>query len=89
MPTKTHTMHVLDKGGDTVISWNPENALEVDAARKTFEELTGQGFSAFKTSTVAREDKVGPPLTEFDPAAARIILTPRVVGGYPTDPALD
>lgn len=71
-------IHDLSKHGDNKTTWNPENSAEIDAARTTFRTLKEKGYSAFK---VDREGKPSGPMTEFDPQAGAIIMTPRHVGG--------
>jgi hypothetical protein len=39
---------ILGKAGDTKITWNNENDLEVSRARKEFERLKGLGYKAYK-----------------------------------------
>lgn len=71
-------MAVIGKEGDTKVIWDKGNADEVATARKTFDELKKKGFSAF--SVKDNGDK-NVRLDEFDPAAEKIILVPRMQGG--------
>lgn len=72
------TMAVMGRSGDTKIAWDSDNAAEVAAARKTFDELRGKGFHAF---SIRGEGKQGKQVTEFDPDAERLVLVPPVAGG--------
>ena len=71
-------MSVLGREGDTKIIWSSENADEVEHARKTFEDLTKKGFSAF---AVKRDGEKGGRLAQFDAAEEHMILVPRLRGG--------
>jgi tRNA U38,U39,U40 pseudouridine synthase TruA len=72
-------MAILDRTGDTKLMWDPENKDEVEAARKTFDELVGtKKMMAFK---VKKSGKQGEQIKEFDPTAERMIITPALVGG--------
>lgn len=71
-------MRVMGRKGDTNIIWDPDNADEVAQARKTFDELRGKRFVAFR---VGRGGKKGEQITEFDPGAEKMILAPPMAGG--------
>lgn len=78
-------MTVMDQSGDTKIVWDPNVPEEVEQARRTFNELTkrasegGKGYQAF---SVNPEDATkGEMIREFDPNAAKVILSPPMVGG--------
>lgn len=71
-------MSVLGREGDTKITWNSENTDEVEHARKTFNELTRKGFSAF---SVKYGGEKGGRLAKFDPDEGKMILVPLLRGG--------
>ena len=71
-------MSVLGREGDTKIMWSSENADEVEHARKTFDELTRKGFSAF---SVKRDGEKGGRLARFDAGEEKMILVPALRGG--------
>ena len=71
---------VMDPSGDTKVIFDPNNADEVENARKTFEDLKAKGFSAFKV-VGAKGEKSDEQLFEFDPTAGRMILIPALQGG--------
>ena len=72
-------MSVLGREGDTKVIWDANNPDEVDAARRTFDDLRRRGFTAF--SVKGKDGERDRVITTFDPAAERIILVPRVAGG--------
>lgn len=72
-------MAVIGQAGDTKVIWDKDNADEVAAARKTFDELVGEKkFAAF--SVDARGDQ-GERIRRFDPEAEKIIIVPPMKGG--------
>ena len=71
-------MAILGREGDTKLIWSSENADEVEHARKTFEDMTKKGFSAFKVKKMGGQ---GERITEFDSEAEKMILVPMLRGG--------
>lgn len=65
--------------GDVRKMWDQNNPDEVADARRSFDELTGKGYSAFVAEGKAGDK--GKRLRSFDPAAERIILVKQNVGG--------
>jgi hypothetical protein len=74
---KMSELRILGKGGDTRISWNSENDIEVAAAKETFEKRIKENWSAFREKKGIKGDKI----KIFDPEAERIILVPPISGG--------
>ncbi len=72
------TMNILDREGDTKVMWDAGNEDEVTSARRTFDELRGKGFTAYRVDDKGDTSAV---ITAFDPEAERIILRPAMVGG--------
>lgn len=73
-----HTLHILDKTGDTRLTWNPTNAEEVAEVREKFDEIVkGLGFLAY---TVPTDGSQGEVIREFDPEH-NTVLTPQMQGG--------
>ena len=70
---------ILDKSGDVKVAWDTGNAEEVAFARRAFVEQRKKGFAAFRVS--GANWRKGEAITEFDPEAERIIMTPPIVGG--------
>ena len=71
-------MSVIGQKGDTKIIFDSNNPVEVEHARKTFDELTKKGFSAF---SVKRDGEKGKRMSEFDPEEEKMILVPMMRGG--------
>lgn len=72
-------MAVMDGTGDTKILWDSHNADEVEAARAQFNALRAKGFLAYKV--VGKEGTKGEMITQFDPDAEKIVLSPPLRGG--------
>ena len=73
-------MNMLADRGDWKLEWDPENSLEVDQMRKTFDHnVKDKGFAAFKQDKRGR--KTRHQIHEFDPRAERIVLVPPISGG--------
>jgi hypothetical protein len=68
----------LDRSGDLKTIWNPDVADEVEAARAQFTSLRAKGFHAF---AVRKNGEPGSAISEFDPAAGKIIMVPQMQGG--------
>jgi hypothetical protein len=73
-----HEMAILDPSGHTRTTWDADKPDEVATARRTFEELTGKRYRAFR---VNKDGTEGSAMTTFDPHAEKMILTPPLVGG--------
>lgn len=71
-------MAILDPTGHTRTTWDADKPDEVANAKRTFEELTGKRYKAFR---VNKDGSEGSPMTTFDPHAEKMILVPPVVGG--------
>lgn len=65
--------------GDTKVMWNADNADEVKAAKKTWDDLVGKKrFLGFK---VKKSGEPGEQIREFDPSAGKLIIAPPMAGG--------
>lgn len=72
-------MAVMNREGDTKVEWDRSNANEVEAARRSFDDLVGQKrYAAFKMGPGAKR---GEQIRTFDPDAERIVLVPPMRGG--------
>jgi hypothetical protein len=71
-----HVLRILDAHGDTKLSFDPQNPIEVDEVETRFRELMERGFTAFDVSTMP-----GRVMKTFDPHASEVIVTPRFAGG--------
>lgn len=68
----------LDRSGDTKLIWDSENKEEVDAARKTFNDLRRKGYLGYSVKKSGKKKDV---ITEFDPDSEKLILAPPMAGG--------
>lgn len=71
-------MAIMGIAGDTKVMWDSANEDEVENARRTFKDLRKKGYLAYK---VTKNGDKAEMLTEFDPKAERIILSPPLAGG--------
>lgn len=72
----TSSMHVLDRTGDTEITWDSDQRTEIDAAREHFAKLKSKGYMAY---TVRGDNRT--QIHAFDETAERIVMAPPLVGG--------
>lgn len=77
-PLMPNTLHKMDGTGDSKLMWNSDVAVEVDAAKKMFDDLRGKGYLAF---TVKKDGDKGTQITAFDKFAEKIIMAPPLRGG--------
>jgi hypothetical protein len=73
-----HEMSVMDHTGDFKVLWDRHNPEEVEAARKTFNDLKKKGYAAFK---LTGSDGRGEQVREFNPADERLVMVPALQGG--------
>ncbi len=79
MATATHELRIMDaREGDIKIEWDPDNADQLEIAKKAFGEAKRKGMLLYR---VGERGRKGEQLTEFDPEAERIVASPRAVGG--------
>lgn len=64
--------------GDLRIIWDSEKPVEVEHARKSFDEFKSKGYLAYRVSKGGERGEV---MKSFEADAERIILAPRMVGG--------
>ena len=69
---------VMGSTGDTKISWNPDNADEVEQARNTYQSYLNKGYVAFR---IIQTDGKGKKMLTFDPLAEKVLLIPPLAGG--------
>jgi hypothetical protein len=69
---------VLNGEGDFKTIWDSEKPEEVEAAKKTFDDLKKKGYAAYR---VKKNGEKGEVIKEFDPGAEKIILAPLMAGG--------
>ena len=71
-------MRIMGVQGDTKLIWDKNNADEVKAAEKMFDELISKRFTAFSVSEKGDKDEM---IRKFDADAEKIIMVPRMQGG--------
>lgn len=76
--TTANEMQILDDTGHSRTIWNPDNEDEVGAARDTFNKLKKKGYIAYR---VKKDGSEGEVMTEFDPSAEKMIMSPGMRGG--------
>jgi hypothetical protein len=69
---------VLDHTGDTKLIWDRRNAVEVAAAKATFDALKAAGYLAYSVSKAGEKNEI---IRAFDPEAESLVLSPPLVGG--------
>lgn len=75
--SKTRTLRVLDQTGDTATVYDPTNVEDVEAVRKTFDEMKALGYLSYKVGEQGEGDEV---IRTFDPDAD-IVMSPQLIGG--------
>ena len=78
-PPITGVIEIMDRSGDTKVTWSRHDTDEVDNARRTFHDLRAKGFIAY--SVDPRNDRRGEVLHTFDETAERIVMSPAMQGG--------
>ena len=71
-------LSVLDSSGDSRMQWDPNNPMQVAAARARFDELKAKRYVAYKLDASGSQ---GEKIDEFDPTAQRLLLHGQMVGG--------
>lgn len=74
-------LHTLDQTGDTAVQWDTADTASVDTVREKFSELIAAGYFGVATSRTDEKGMTGTVLRDFDPAAERIVMHRRIVGG--------
>lgn len=76
MEAKLHLVRILDRNGDTKLTYDPTDSDAVRDVEARFIRLMDRNFVAFDVST-----QPGRIITAFDPNASEIIVSPRFAGG--------
>ena len=71
-------LRIMGRKGDTKVSWDPGNQVEVGEAEKSFVAYRAKGFAAFRTTKGGNKGK---QITVFDPNAEEILFVPPIAGG--------
>lgn len=64
--------------GDLRIIWDSDKPVEVEHARKTFDDFRTKGYAAY---SVSKSGDRGEVIRKFDPSSERLILAPAMIGG--------
>jgi len=71
-------MSIMDSSGHKQLTWKTDNPDEIAIAKKTFDKLIGNGYSAFASKNKMEAKHL---VSEFDPTAEELVMVPRNVGG--------
>lgn len=77
--TAVSELRIMDKSGDTRVTWTVGNEIEESIARSSFDAFHEKGYLAYRLDTAARGR--GTQMREFDPSAGTIIMAPPLAGG--------
>lgn len=69
---------IMDHSGDVKKIWDPSKPVEVDDAKRSFDDLTQKGYKAFRTND---KGDTGEQMREFDASAGRVVFIPQMQGG--------
>lgn len=82
-----HSMLVMDRTGHTTVTWDTRDPASVNDARREFQRLIREGYSAFAMNIVSNDrgevvvEEKGNRISEFNPEAGRVMMVPHLVGG--------
>jgi len=71
-------MCILDPTGHSRQTWDAAVPVEVEAARSMFNSLRKKGYVAYH---VKKDGEPGEVMTDFDPEAGKVIMSPPLAGG--------
>lgn len=74
----TCEMITLCNKGDVKKIWNPRIPEEVEDAKRSFDDLRGKGYLAFRVNANGEQ---GEQMDGWDPEAGKIIMIPQMRGG--------
>lgn len=72
------TLTILDSKGDTKLTWEPNDPDSVKEAKKRFDDLKKQGYSAFAVET---QEIQGRRIDKFDSDMGEVLMVPQRRGG--------
>lgn len=79
MPTAVRReICVMNESGDTRLSWDEDNEVEVAAARKMFDDLKAKGYVGY---AMDKKGEKGEVIRSFDPSLEKIVMAPQMRGG--------
>lgn len=71
---------VIDLSGDTKVHWDSTKPVEVEQARRTFNELRNQGYTAHYPAG-KEGGEAGGTMSDFDPQAQGLVMCPQMTAG--------
>ena len=74
------TMRILDRSGDTAVTWDLDDEATVRAAEEIFERLAAESKIAFARPQGAPAEEAA-QIRHFDPSAEEIIWVRPIQGG--------
>jgi hypothetical protein len=74
------TMRILDRTGDTAVTWDLDDSAAVRRAEELFEQLAAESKMAFARAPGAPPEDAE-RITSFDPGAEEIIWVRPIQGG--------
>lgn len=77
-PSLRGEMNIMDSSGHQQLKWDSDKLDEIAVAKKTFDNLIEQGYSAFASEHKAEAKHL---IKEFDPEMEELVMVPRNVGG--------
>jgi len=78
MTEAKHVLRILDRSGDTAVTWTPGTKTEEDEAERKFDELSKKGFLMFAAEAPGKTPE---QVRTFDPKAFEIVAVPQFRGG--------
>lgn len=72
-----NTLRVCNRAGDSVTTWDPDDASLVQEAKRVFDAFKRHNYLAYKK----KEGNAGEQLREFDPNAHEIVMHEPLIGG--------
>jgi hypothetical protein len=71
-------LSILGTEGDTTLTWNRENPVEIKTAEDKFLALQKEGYLAFR---LEENGEKGELIREFNPNIEKIFMAPQMAGG--------
>jgi len=71
-------MSVMDSSGHKQLTWSTDQPDEIAMAKKTFDQLIGDGYFAFASEKKMETKHL---ISKFNPAMEEVIMVPRNVSG--------
>lgn len=75
-----HSLHILDRTGDTTFTWSPDDVNATLKAMEAFEEARGAKHLIYRDDGEGNRVAVLPS-ENFDPEAPGYVAVPQLMGG--------